>query len=79
MSAVPKPLATKSTSTLPTQKRVPSPRVDSGIGPRRLSDEKGGKKNVLDLEKVNEKLINVRESGGELKDWLALSKLLDEI
>jgi hypothetical protein len=75
-----------------TEKRLPSPRVDSGIGPRRSSsvyeeDERGGlqdkneKKSLglEDLAVVNEKLVNPRDSGRELKDWLALSRMLDNI
>jgi ankyrin repeat protein len=69
------------------QKYLPSPRVDSGIGPRRTSsvyaeDDNGGKRRSLSLEDlavVNEKLVDPRESGRELKNWLALSRMLDNI
>jgi ankyrin repeat protein len=75
-----------------TQKHLPSPRVDSGIGPRRTSsvyeeddeqaqvgDQKRKSLGLEDLAAVNEKLVNPRESGGELKDWLALSRMMDGI
>jgi hypothetical protein len=70
---------------VPVGKHLPSPRVDSGIGQERPSDvEKplpalDKNQNTLDLTQVNEKLTNPRESGHELKDWLALSRMLDDI
>jgi hypothetical protein len=45
-------------------------------------DDNGGKRRSLGLEDlavVNEKLVDPRESGRELKDWLALSRMLDDI
>ena len=69
------------------QRRTTAARVDSGLSERRSSSSVMG---ILDLEKVNEKLASpkvgcaretqregIRESGGELADWLALTRMMD--
>ncbi|KAF1835280.1 ankyrin [Decorospora gaudefroyi] len=60
-------------------KRLPSPRVDSGISAHQPNTNLTSQRNTLDLdlEAVNDKLLMKRESGTELKDWLALSRMLD--
>ncbi|KAL6152991.1 hypothetical protein ACJQWK_04233 [Exserohilum turcicum] len=64
------------------QKRLLSPRVDSGLGQRKST----GKEEILDLNLVNEKLTrNYKEQDGssqgdnELSDWLKVSQMLDNI
>ena len=61
------------------QRRTTAARVDSG-----LSEKRSSVMGMLDLEKVNEKLVSPklgpgkeRESNGELADWLALTKMMD--
>ncbi|KAH7080194.1 ankyrin repeat domain-containing protein [Paraphoma chrysanthemicola] len=79
--AIPQP--TTAASTLPTVgalKPLPTPRIDSGFGQKRPSDTEKPLP-VLDRNKVvldgkNEKR---NSSAAELADWLALSKMMDNL
>ena len=63
------------------QRRTTAARVDSGLSEKRGSRSSSSVMGILDLEIVNEKLsspkVVQRESGGELADWLALTRLMD--
>ncbi|KAK1908034.1 hypothetical protein P3342_013354 [Pyrenophora teres f. teres] len=73
-------MSQRSTAPVPTTlKRLPTPRVDSGLdsGQAGLVGREKDDKTALDLAAVNEKLANPRDSGHEFKDWLALTRMLD--
>ncbi|KAI0573320.1 Ankyrin repeat domain-containing protein [Pyrenophora tritici-repentis] len=73
-------MSQRSTAAVPTTlKRLPTPRVDSGLdsGQAGLVGREKDDKTALDLAAVNEKLANPRDSGHEFKDWLALTRMLD--
>ena len=82
-ATVSKPAAT-STTSLATQKPLPTPRVDSGVGQKRPSDADkplpalDRNKSTLDGD-ASASDRKKRESGHELKDWLALSKMMDNL
>lgn len=60
-----------------------APRVDSGIGPSKPVENHSLKKagDTLDADTLT-KALNVassRDSGHELKDWLAVSRMIDNL
>ncbi|KAJ4366306.1 hypothetical protein N0V83_007942 [Neocucurbitaria cava] len=65
---------------LPSDKPLPAPRIDSGFGQKRPSDTE---KPLPPLDR-NKSMLGANEtakraSGHELNDWLALSKMIDNL